>query len=97
MEQGLLAEAEEVLKRACMPTAYQAIGYKELAAYFSGEQSLADALDHLRQSSRRYAKRQLTWFRREEGIHFLYREDYDCEDALVNDAISHIDTIFYQK
>lgn len=97
VKQGLLDEAREVLAREHMPTAYQAIGYKELAAYFAGEQSLKEALDKLRQSSRRYAKRQLTWFRREENISFLYREDYPDEDALVDEAISRIDAIFNEK
>lgn len=97
MKQGLLEEAREVLSREHMPTAYQAIGYKELAAYFAGEQSLQEALEKLRQSSRRYAKRQLTWFRREQDISFLYREDYPDEDALVKEAISRINAIFHEK
>ena len=52
-------------------TAAQAIGYKELKGYFAGEESLETALERVRQESRRYAKRQLTWFRRDQRIHWL--------------------------
>ncbi len=87
VQNGLLEEAKAVLAMEQMPTAYQAIGYKELAAYFAGEQTLSEALDQLKQSSRRYAKRQLTWFRKEQGISFLYRDDYENDAALVEAAV----------
>lgn len=71
MEQGLLAEAETVLSSP-MKTAVQAIGYKELAPYFSGEAELEDCIAKLKLSTRHYAKRQLTWFLRDESTHWLY-------------------------
>ena len=86
VEQGLLREAEEMLASP-LSTSAQAIGYKELEPYFRGEKSLKEALEKLKQSSRRYAKRQLTWFRRDERVHWLYPDEEKnpaglCEKAL---------------
>ena len=53
----------------------QGIGYKEMIAYLEGEISLADAIDMIKQNSRRYAKRQLTWFRRDGRINMLSPDD----------------------
>jgi len=52
-------------------TAMQAIGYKEAVRYLMGEVNGADAIDEIKQNSRRYAKRQLTWLRRDEGLHWI--------------------------
>ena len=97
VESGLLEEARQVLSMEQKPTAYQAIGYKELESYFTGEQSLDEALERLKQSSRRYAKRQLTWFRREEGITWLFREDYPTDKELSEAAIRTVDAVFMKK
>lgn len=69
VEQGLLIEAE---KLAATPTvqAAQGIGYKEFFPYFKGELSLAAAVEQVKQQSRRYAKRQLTWFRNRMPVHW---------------------------
>ena len=56
-------------------TARQGIGYKEILDYFDGKMSLDDALDQIRQGSRNYAKRQLTWFRRPEWVSWKRSED----------------------
>ncbi len=76
LEQGLLEEAEGFFhycqKAGTPPTAAQAIGYKELFPYFKGEVSLEEAIARVKQESRRYAKRQLTWFAREPGVQYLY-------------------------
>ena len=72
VEQCLLEEAYRVgPNRECWHTAAQAIGYKELFPYFEREAELGPCLNDLKQASRRYAKRQLTWFRRMEGAHWL--------------------------
>ena len=97
VDSGLLEEARQVLSMDQKPTAYQAIGYKELESYFTGEQSLDEALERLKQSSRRYAKRQLTWFRREEGITWLFREDYSTDKELSEAAIRTVDAVFMKK
>lgn len=72
MQQGLLEEAREVWKkRTRFCTAAQAIGYKEFFPYFEGKQTLEACVADLKQASRRYAKRQLTWFRHMDEVHWL--------------------------
>ena len=71
LDEGLLSEIEGLLSRGELvpdTTAAQAIGYKELISYIRGEMSLNEAVEALKLSSRRYAKRQLTWFRRDGGL-----------------------------
>ena len=76
VEQGLFSEVEELLRNGLEEgsTAMQAIGYKEVAAYFSGKTSREEAIDRIKQESRRYAKRQLTWLRRDSAVHWIYRD-----------------------
>ncbi len=62
LQNGLEEEAKKLYSSPVGKTAAQAIGYKELLEYFNGNESLAEAADKIRQESRRYAKRQLTWF-----------------------------------
>ena len=72
MEQGLLEEARLVwARRQSCPTAAQAIGYKEFFPFFAGEDALEHCVSQLKQASRRYAKRQLTWFRHMDGVVWL--------------------------
>ena len=73
IDDGLFDEVEMLLVRGLSPdcTAMQAIGYKEVAAYFGGRVTAGDAIDAIKQSSRRYAKRQLTWLRRDAGVHWI--------------------------
>ena len=76
MEQGLLEEAMLVWRcRERYHTAAQAIGYKEFFPYFEGQAPLAECVEKLKQASRNYAKRQLTWFRRMPQIHWLDAQD----------------------
>ena len=81
MEQGLLNEAVQVyLHRHSWLTAAQAIGYKEFFGYFEGRQTLPECVELLKQSSRRYAKRQLTWFRHQEEAVWLEASDPQAGD-----------------
>ena len=75
VKDGLLDEIREVLNSGIpeKATAMQAIGYKEFIDAMAGRSTMADAIAQVQQSSRRYAKRQLTWFRRNENIHWLRR------------------------
>lgn len=70
MEAGLLEEAEQMLPYRHLPP-LQTVGYAELFEYFDGLCSLDEAIEKIAQHTRNYAKRQLTWFRREEGITWL--------------------------
>lgn len=87
LKNGLLEEAESVLSGGGLRTARQAIGYKELSPWFSGELPLKDCIEALKRSTRRYAKRQLTWIRRNKDVVWLYPDRYDSADGLFNDAL----------
>ena len=72
MERGLLEEARQLFaKYGSMPTSMQAIGYKELVAYLNGDTDFAESVALLKKNTRHYAKRQLTWFRRNPDIHWI--------------------------
>lgn len=71
VRKGLLEEAEAVWRQGDGGTASCAIGYKELIPYFEGKAALAECLDTICRETRRYAKRQLTWFRRNDQILWL--------------------------
>ena len=77
LEQGLVAEIQGLLAEGIPAkcTAMQAIGYKEFVDALEGNMSIEEAADQVRQSSRRYAKRQLTWFRRNPNMHWLMRNE----------------------
>lgn len=96
LQEGLLEEAERLLSTPYAKTAMQAIGYKELAPYFAGDLSLDEAVENLKRGTRRYAKRQLSWFRRMEGIHPLYIDDYDSSASLYQAALEQIHA-YYAK
>lgn len=76
LEQGLVNEIQTLLAEGIPPkaTAMQAIGYKEFVDAISGLCSVEDAAAQVKQSSRRYAKRQLTWFRRNKDMRWLTRQ-----------------------
>lgn len=86
LEAGLLEEAKRFFDSPLGNTAKQAIGYKELDPYFKGEKTLDECIENLKMQTRRYAKRQLTWFRRDEKINFLYIDDYASADELADAA-----------
>lgn len=79
-EQGLVAEVEQLLSRyPTMPTALQAIGYKEVAAHLRGELTLLEAKSQVFKATRAYAKRQYTWFRKEPGeVSYLAKTGTDA-------------------
>ncbi|WP_404351578.1 tRNA (adenosine(37)-N6)-dimethylallyltransferase MiaA [Sutcliffiella horikoshii] len=83
MEEGLLREVQTLYNneiRGCQ--SIQAIGYKELYAYFDGKVTLEQAVNDLKQNSRRYAKRQLTWFRNKMDVTWFDVTDGDFEQEL---------------
>ncbi len=76
LENGLLDEAVRVYSCDPRATVLQAIGYKELLPYIRGEASLADAIEQLKTGTRHYAKRQLSWFNRMEGVRTIWVDEY---------------------
>lgn len=75
LENGLLDEAKDAFQKNLGGGAVQAIGHKEFFDYFSGETSFDEAVENLKRSTRRYAKRQLTWFNKDERINWLYKDE----------------------
>ena len=85
MEAGLLDEVRALLDSGVdrSSTALQAIGYKELLGALAGERTVEDAVDEIKLRSRQYAKRQLTWLRRNKAIHWvLWKKERDFPRAL---------------
>ncbi|MGN0497125.1 MAG: tRNA (adenosine(37)-N6)-dimethylallyltransferase MiaA [Lachnospiraceae bacterium] len=85
MEQGLLQEVKELLDYGCTKdmVSMQGLGYKEFIPYFEGKCSLEESVSILKRDTRHFAKRQLTWFRREPSVTWIDKSDYKDEDALL--------------
>lgn len=92
LDQGLLKEVKSLLDDGCTGdmVSMQGLGYKEFIPYFEGKCSLEDAVTILKRDTRHFAKRQLTWFRREKSVCWLNREDYKTETDLLNAMLSEI-------
>ena len=88
LQQGLVAEIRELLASGIpeKATSMQAIGYKEFVAALDGQCTIEEAAEEVRNSSRHYAKRQLTWFRRNKNIHWLTRQTGEGPEEILNRA-----------
>lgn len=88
LQQGLLDEIHALLARGIpkKSTAMQAIGYKEFLCALDGECTVAEAAAQVQQASRHYAKRQLTWFRRNKSIHWLRRSSRTGSEEILMQA-----------
>ena len=84
LEQEIRSLLSSGLNKRC--TALQAIGYKEFVAALEGQCSMEEAADEVRKASRRYAKRQLTWFRRNKDMHWLTRRADDSAEEIFEAA-----------
>ncbi len=93
MENGLLEEARECFSQPNRPTAAQAIGIKELYPYLRGERDLEDCVEELKLRTRQYAKRQMTWFRRDKRISHIVVGENDGLPEILEKAKSIIDAI----
>lgn len=92
LQQGLLEEVRAFYETHNPRTAAQAIGCKEFLGYLSGEKTLEECTEDLKRETRRYAKRQLTWFKRNTRISWLNHNAFDSYQALLDKAcciISH--------
>lgn len=89
MEEGLAKEVESLLAHGYGRNlvSMQGLGYKEIAAALSGECSLSDAVYQIKRDTRHFAKRQLTWFRREREVTMIDKEQFDNTEALVEEII----------
>ena len=91
LEEGLVAEAEMVYNSELSFTSVKAIGYKELFPYFTGELPLEECIEKLKQETRRYAKRQITWFKRDKEINWLYPDKAESCEELFKQAVQITD------
>lgn len=82
VEAGLLEEARSIWRSGNMKTAANAIGYKELVPYFEGRASLLECIKEIKLQSRHYAKRQLTWFRRNSQIKWIKMDKLDNKEKI---------------
>lgn len=82
LEQGLVSEVQSLLDAGVPATAVsmQGLGYKEIVSYLNGESPLEEAIYVLKRDTRHFAKRQITWFKREEDVIWLNRPDYNGND-----------------
>lgn len=90
IEQGLLEETQQYLDQEHNSTANKAIGCKEMAKYLLGQSSLEQAKEKLKMETRRYAKRQLTWFRRKEYVNWIYVDEQSSYEDVLKTAVDII-------
>lgn len=99
LEEGLKEEVENLINAGYGKSlvSMQGIGYKEWFDYFEGKSSLDDTCELIKKNTRHFAKRQLTWLRREPDLIFLNKGDYDNEDEILADMLSIIENKFRKK
>ncbi len=96
LENGLIEEAKAVFSSDYSVTAFNSIGCKEIKPYLDREKTLEECIDTLKKSTRHYAKRQLTWFKRNDKINWVYpdtvsKDDfYKNIDKLINDYLKGV-------
>ena len=83
--QGLVDEANKLFPFKEL-NALQTVGYKELFSHFEGKYSLDEAIDRIKMNTRRFAKRQETWFKKNDSIHWF---DYDTDPQVIIDFIKN--------
>ncbi len=89
IEKGLVEEVKGLRQMGCKKdmVSMQGLGYKEILEYLDGDTSLEEAIYKIKRDTRHFAKRQLTWFRRERQVIWLNKESYQTEAALIEDMI----------
>lgn len=91
LSDGLLEETRGLLSRGMLTgTAAQAIGYKELLGFLEGKDSLDSCVQLLKQRSRNYAKRQLTWLKRDDSIHWIYYNRHEDFSYVLQEATEYL-------
>ncbi len=84
VENGLVQEAQDVLQSDLSETSSKAIGYKQLIPYFNNEASLEECIERIKTETRRYAKRQLTWFKRNKNINWINIDEIKTTEEQLN-------------
>lgn len=86
IEEGLVAEVKALLERGLTPemVSMQGLGYKEIIGYLKGEYTLEQAVYDIKKETRHFAKRQLTWFKREKEVTWILKEAYEKEEEILD-------------
>lgn len=93
IDEGLEEEARNFfLTHNPKSTAVQAIGYKELFPYFQNEITLEESLENIKKETRHYAKRQLTWFKKEKNITWVYPDEFDNQEDFIASTLKIVDS-----
>lgn len=95
--QGLVSEVEALKAMGCTPQmiSMQGIGYKEILSYLNGEHSLEESVEQLKRNTRHFAKRQITWFKREREVRNLYLPDYENnQDKVLQRILQDINDLY---
>ncbi len=95
IQKGLVQEVKSLVERGfdTKYTSMQGLGYKEIISYLKGEMSLDDAIYILKRDTRRYAKRQITWFKRIEGVYWLDLDRFKDADELTDAAVTYVKSL----
>ena len=86
---GLLEEVIRLKEMGCQRgmVSMQGLGYKEMLAYLDGEYTFQEAVEILKRDTRHFAKRQITWFKRERDVIWMNKDEYGYEDERILEAI----------
>ncbi len=95
IQAGLVEEVQGLLNRGFSPelSSMRGLGYKEIVEYLTGKSSLAQAVDTLKRNTRRFAKRQMTWFRRDKRIKWLNPEQADVPGVIIHEITTFIEGV----
>ena len=93
MEQGLLFEVKKLVEEGYTKNlvSMQGLGYKEFFDYFDGRMTLEETVEKIKRDTRHFAKRQLTWFRREKEVIWLNKKEYEQEKELLDSVLNIIE------
>lgn len=95
LKEGLEGEVKALMEMGCTRemVSMQGLGYKEILAYLCGEMSLEEAVYTLKRDTRHFAKRQITWFKREREVIWMNKEEYGYdEERILEEMLGHIRT-----
>jgi len=92
VEEGLVDEVKSLLEKGCTGNmvSMQGLGYKEIISYINGSCSLSEAINSIKQETRHFAKRQITWFKREKEVIWVQKEDYQDDEDILKALLSQI-------
>lgn len=92
LQNGLIEEVKWLIDYGCTKDmqSMKGIGYKELISYLQGEITYSEAVEEIKKGSRNYAKRQLTWFRKDPRAVFIDKDNYSCDEEFVDKILDDI-------